>query len=494
MAAAVCDTSGLDRCHFRKTAPNGWGDTFNAYAYSMAWFNNALYVGNSRGNLVMIHQNHPDWMRVWPVRIPQDFHDFDFRAEIWRYLPDKDLWERVLQSPRVKNRNGKLVPRDLGYRSMAVFAPYSDHAESLYVTTFAPASAELPPPILRLRKHSHFKALPHAMADPALNTYRILQVFRDRLYTSPTGRVGGEANSSKTAVVLETEDPAARPWQAVSELGFGDPGNQSFFEMASFNDHLYVGTLNPLTGFQIWKTPGKHKPYLWTRVISNGAYRGKLNELAISMCSFKGCLYVGTAIQNGGYDRAHHVGPAAPELIRIHPDDSWDLIVGTARSTPDGWKVPLSGRGPGFDNPFNGYFWRMAVHQDWLYLGTYKWTILLPYLKQQAWPAHLRWLVDRIGIDELACFAGGCELWRSADGVNWLPITRSGFENPYNYGVRTLQSTPVGLFLGTANPFGPDVAVRNQASHSQAEVWEYHRNDSGGLEVWLGAHTRPAEP
>src|SRR5581483_8569205 len=133
-------------------------------------------------------------------------------------------------------------------------------------------------------------------------------------------------------------------------------------------------------------------------VLTNGAYRGNLNELAISMCPFDGALYVGTAIQNGGYDRAYKVGPAAPELIRIFPDDSWDLIVGTARLTPRGWEVPLSGWGPGFGSPFNGYFWRMAVHDHALYLGTYKWAVMLPWLKSERWPLWLRRAAHRVGV------------------------------------------------------------------------------------------------
>jgi hypothetical protein len=474
---------GLAPGDFRQIASNGWGDAFNAYAYSMAWFDDALYVGNSRGNLVMIHRHHPDWMRVWPVKTPSNFHDFDFRAQIWRYSPRADHWERVYRSPWVYGRKGSRVPRDIGYRSMTLFKPTSASREGLYVAAFAAASSDRPPQILLSRDGLVFEPLSLACSDPALNTYRVLQVFDGRLYTSPTGRTGGEANASGSAVVLETSDPASEPWQPVSELGFGDPDNQTLFEMASFNGHLYVGTLNPCTGFQIWKTPGGRKPWRWYRVMTNGAYRGNLNEIAISMCVFKGALYIGTAIQNGGYDHAHKIGPAAPELIRIHPDDSWDLIVGDTRMTPRGWKSPLSGWRPGFDNPFNGYFWRISVHDSSLYLGTYKWAVMLPWLKSDRWPAWFRWAAYRMGIDELAYSAGGFDLWRSPDGTDWRPVTRNGFNNPYNYGVRTLQSTPFGLFVGTANPFGPDVAVRS------GENWQYRRNPKGGLEIWLGSKT-----
>ena len=475
------DDHGLGRADFRQVSANGWGDRFNAYAYSMAWFGDALYVGNSRGNLVMIHRNHPEWLKTWPVRVPREFHDLDFRAQIWRYAPRSGVWDRVYHSPRVPSRDGKQVPRDIGYRSMAV------HRDALYVAGFSTASSGLPPQILRSRDGRAFEAVSTAGTDPALNTYRILQVFDGRLYTSPTGRIGGATNACNSAVVLETENPATQPWQPVSELGFGDPDNQTFFEMAVFRGHLYVGTLNPSTGFQIWKTPGGRKPYRWSRVVTNGAYRGNLNEIAISMCPFKDALYVGTAIQNGGYDRLNKVGPAAPELIRIHPDDSWDLIVGTPRATAEGGKFPLSGKGPGFDNPFNGYFWRMTVHDGWLYLGTYKWTVFLPYLTRDQWAPEFRWIVDKVGVDELAHTAGGFDLWRSPDGVNWYPVTRNGFDNPYNDGVRTLQSTPHGLFVGTANPFGPEVAVRVREAKSGSDSWEFRANHEGGLEIWLGS-------
>jgi hypothetical protein len=51
--------------------------------------------------------------------------------------------------------------------------------------------------------------------------------------------------------------------------------------------------------------------------------------------------------------------------------------------------------------------------------------------------------------------------------------------------VRSLISTPHGLFVGTANPFGPTVARRVGAD------WIYEPNPAGGLEVWRGTKTWP---
>jgi hypothetical protein len=199
------------------------------------------------------------------------------------------------------------------------------------------------------------------------------------------------------------------------------------------------------------------------------------------MCVFKNALYVGSGIQNGGYDRTYRVGPAAPELIRIYPDDTWDLVVGDPRRTPQGFKAPLSGMQPGFNNFFNGYFWRMVSHNGWLYLGTFDWSVFLPYAASPTMFPWLRNYINSCGAWNIVEDRGGFDLWRSRDGFNWVPVTLRGLGSPYNYGARTMLSTPVGLFVGTANPFGPEVAVRLPAG------WAYMPNSRGGAEVWLGA-------
>ena len=54
------------------------------------------------------------------------------------------------------------------------------------------------------------------------------------------------------------------------------------------------------------------------KIIDKGAYRGRLNQCVLSMATFKGALYVGSGIQGGGVDTQNRVGPAPPEMIRIH--------------------------------------------------------------------------------------------------------------------------------------------------------------------------------
>lgn len=487
----------LDAGDFTSIGTQGLGDPLNSYAHSMAWFRDHLYVGTTRANLCMAKANNPPNMKPWPVKCPDDLYDLDRRAQIWRYSPRSQTWQKIYTSPLVRGREGKEVARDIGYRAMAVFQAANDRFPALYVCTWSPSKAERPPVVLRSYDGIHFQEIPIPTRDASLNTFRVLLPFNRRLFTSPTGKTLGwkgstyqaaHVNMSGEPVVFATLNPASHGWRAASPSGFGDPQNVTVFEMAPFGDHLYAGTLNPTSGLQVWKTKAEGEPpFQWTNVIQGGAHRGALNECSLSMCAFGDALYVGTGIQNGGYDRVHHVGPGASELLRIYPDDTWDLVVGKSRTTPDGYKRNLSGLGPGFDNFFNGYIWRMAVHDGYLYAATYDWSVMLPYLPVAKWPYWLRQAVERRGIDKILAETGGFDLWRTRDGSHWAPVTRTGFGNPYNYGGRTMISTPFGLFLGTANPFGPEVAERTRTG------WEYRPNPQGGCEIWLGSKTLQQE-
>jgi hypothetical protein len=147
------------------------------------------------------------------------------------------------------------------------------------------------------------------------------------------------------------------------------------------------------------------------------------------MHSFQGRLYVGS---NGWYPQQL----LRSELIRINPDDTWELVVGNPRRTPQGRKIPLSGLADGFGNPFNLHFWRMQEHQGALYLAT----------NDGSWGFQTMPWLDSIIKDEY-----GFDVWMSKNGQEWGQITRDGFGDKFNFGARTFASTPFGLFLGSAN-------------------------------------------
>lgn len=479
------NTRGLAEPDFRLTCESGFGDGWNHYAHSMTWFEGRIYVGTTRATMAMNKWNLPrPALYPWPVDSADDIYDVPRQAEIWAYIPEADRWERVFQAPMVTGRNKRLVPRYIGFRGITVFQGASDSKPCLYVSTWAPQLAE-PPDVLRSEDGVHFEPVPRPPFSEAVRSFRTLQVFNGRVHTTPTSSSAGARRSSDSigsdSTIYATDDLQTARWQPASEEGFGSKANLTVFEMEVFNGHLYAATVNPRTGFELWKTRGGDLPYRWTRVLRNGAWRGPLNEVGVSLHEFKGALYVGTGILNGGYHRAARLGPAAAEVLRVWPDDSWELLVGDPRTTPDGIRYPLSGYSAGFDVLFNGYVWRMASHDGWLYAGTFCWANTIPYLQKHAWPEDLLVLVNRWGVDKVVRRYGGCELWRTADGEHWEPVTRSGFGNMYNWGVRNIVSTPHGLFVATANPFGPTIAQRQADGQ-----WAYVPNPRGGCEVWLG--------
>jgi hypothetical protein len=429
-------------------------------------------------------------VHIWPVEGPdaddiEGLYKLDRRAQIWRYDPLQDTWEEVFRAPMVTGTTGTQVPRETGMRSMVVYQGINDQQPCLYVATWAVSRS---PGALLLRSEdglTYEPVSPYGIIEglPVTAT-RVLIPFNGKLYTSPNGTRGyGKTfaiNVSANPIVYETNDPGSGRWTPVSEPGFGDPGNEGVFMVCPFKDQLYAGTFNK-RGYEIWRSEcSGEPPYTWTRVLQQGGYRGPLNQVVTSMHVFKGALYIGSGIQNGGSDRVNNIGPAGSELIRINADDSWDLLVGDPRDTPDGKRRPLSTYTSGFGNVFNGYFWDMGSHDGWLYLGTMDSTIWINWFDLDHSPALAREFVNKVGVENLLAHEAGCDLWRSADGENWMPVTQVGFDNFYNLGVRKIISTPHGLALGVANVFGPRVAVKRDGQ------WQYEDNPRGGLEIWFG--------
>ena len=473
---------GFSQRDFKRVAQGGFGDGLNNYSHSMAFFNDRLYVATTRGNFPLMKARLPIGMSPWPVECPENPFDLDLHAEIWCFNPHTGIWKRRYKAETIIGTHGKPIPKALGYRGMVVHHPDKKKPPALFISTWSPAKG--PGPVL-LRTEDGKKFTPSC--EPGLiglpvTTIRTMAEFKGRLYTTPAGTRGSNPNVSSHSIVYESREPEKGEWQPVSDFGFGDPTNKTVFEMVGFEDHLYVGTFN-LEGYQVWRTDAEGAPpYKWEKIIEKGAFRGPLNQCALSMHPFKGALYIGSAIQGGGIDRQNKIGPAPPELIRIFPDGHWDLIVGEARDTPDGYKIPLSGYLPGFDNFFNGYFWRMCEHDGWLYVSTFDWSSTLGYAKRDNWPASFIRIIDELGKEFLLKNQSGFDLYRSFDGENWVPVTTNGMGNPYNIGLRTMTSSPYGLFLGTANPFGPKIIPINGKT--------YIPNPRGGCEVYFAPDRR----
>jgi hypothetical protein len=146
-----------------------------------------------------------------------------------------------------------------------------------------------------------------------------------------------------------------------------------------------------------------------------------------------GRLYVGTA--------------TFAEMIRINADDTWDLVMGTPRMDPvtGQWKYPTSNLDAGFGSTLNDHVWYQDDPNNYLYAGTYN--------------AGSGERNDPVFGPELQSSQGG-QLYVTPDDWYYTPVTTTGFSSPsdpyggvFDYGIRTMVSTPYGLFLGTANDY-----------------------------------------
>ena len=483
-------TRGLSQGHFRRVATHGFGDGANSYPWSSRWFEGRLYIGTnrhgfvtgvSRGNIPVVN------LEVYPVRpVPEDklVDDLDMRGQIWRYDPKADFWECVFRSPLVRNAKGKVVPLAGNFRSMAVFQGRSDPKPVIYVFSNA-GFAGISPILFRSVNGDFFEPVspPGLGFGKRFNNFRGLFPFKGKLFMAPGGTGGKALVVSNVVEVYCTDDPVEGKWvKAFGHENTNDPTNGGVYDLAACGDYLYLSTVNVRNGCQLWKTKADGwPPYEWIQVFDNGAGRGRFNQGLAGFGVLGEDLYMGTFVQNGGYDRHNDIGPIAAEVLRVHPDDTWDIVVGEPRMTPQGLKLPSSGREAGFGNHMNGYVWRLANHEGALYAGTLNLMSYIGYARRPDWPAYMQNYLHPSIFDEdqLNSFYG-CEVWRTVDGDRWEPVTRNGFGNHYNLGVRAMVSTPHGLFIGCVNTFGPEAAVKGPGG------WRYEPNPRGGLEIWLG--------
>jgi hypothetical protein len=418
----------------RPIAEHGFGDSRNSYAWSMAWFKGALYVGTARSAACV---ENATIVRYFPsagslrapagVRCPASIFDDDLRAEIWRYDPAPGRWTRVYRSPTIRNPRapGKPLARDIGYRGMAVVRGAGGH-RALYVgaVTADEIVPELarrhPPRLLRTTDGRHFRALAgdpgviHGRVGPQRPIgYRAMAVDDGRLYVTASGGLTGDG------VVVRVDHPAGRHprYRQVSPRGMG------VFELQPFAGRLYAGTGDPDQGYGVWQVDGRRASG-WKPVLTGGAGRGPAITSVVSMAAYRGHLYVGASAWGTS------LFPAS-ELIRIAPDGSWDVVVGNAREG----KVALSGFPDGFGNAFNSHFWRMQVYRGALLLGTNDWSWSL---RGTAGAGELR---SQFGFD----------LYGTCDGDAWWLASNDGFGTGDDFGVRTMAASRAGLFLGTTN-------------------------------------------
>jgi hypothetical protein len=454
-----------------KIVTGGFGDPLNHYAHSGAWFQGRLFIGTSRANLQFLKLGKlnveiPHWpVEDLGVNYTPDFEKRVSAAEIWslsKLEHNAYKMKCVYQSPyHPFSTADKPFRSEISYRSMCVYKD-SGRDQCLFVSTTSRSNGD-GPDLLCSRDGNSFQRLPKPHTGqaskgkdkcPRFSSIRNLIQFDDLLVTCVTGGTKGNINHSLNTNIYASQSPETGAWVSINGVGFGSrPEYFCVFSLCAHHGHLYAGTAG-LNGFALFKgTRTGTLKFKWELVVDRGAGRGSLNQGIVSMCSFGDDLYLGSGIQNGGYDRVHNVGPAAFEVLRMNAAGSIELLVGSDRQDYSA----RSSYGPGFSNPFNAYLWKMEVHRNHLYVGTLDTSIFSLFTSVDKLASFSADKISRTDLLEWLMASGGADLRRTKDGELWEPVTTNGFANFYNYGIRSLVSNGDNLFIGTANPFGPRI-------------------------------------
>lgn len=432
---------------------------------SATYFNDKLYIGTGRRPIKYGgNQENAGIVGRLRERMGDDdgARDTD-GAQLIAFDSKTRTFEVCYESPLVEYPDGITRARDRSVRAACVAQLPGDKGPTLYLGA---GGLEYNSVILRTEDGKTFEEselLGFGIKGDAPSVRSIVN-WQNKLISTPIGRNYGknglyDDNESAFPIVYETDDPISGEWRAISEPGFGDSNNIGINELLTFQDRIYAGTTNIRHGYQIWYTEGKGEPpYEWTCVLKDGAYRGPSNQFAICSKVFGDHLYMGSALPRLGLRGHQTYGPIAPELIRIAPDNSWELVVGQPRLTPDGFKKPISACGPGFDNPLAQAFWRSTVHEGEFWVACSNWTWMPSFTRNRSdiSESHLAALQAIVEAGDPLHFS----IYRTRDGVDWSPVTTTGFglSSTPKAGVRELLSTPAGVFVSMAQPTNAGLA------------------------------------
>jgi hypothetical protein len=263
-----------------------------------------------------------------------------------------------------------------------------------------------------------------------ISSFNKVTAFNNRLYLV----VGGDFGHG---VLYEAANPELgnNAFQKVS------PAGMTFTFMEVFKDRLYLAQgAQPVDSnppYKIVKMDTSVSPYAFSTVV-DGARLPAWNA-ANAPRSIATMHAVGDALW---------VASNQPvELLRINPNDTWDLFIGQSRQDASlKWRYPRTGLGDNFDWFFNIHIHRMQSHNGHLYTATAD-------------------LSNGYPLNTLATFNNlfqsryGFDVHRTTNGWYFSPITLQGFQekdplgtnNWNNFTGRVMNTTEYGLFIGTGN-------------------------------------------
>ncbi|MBU1670256.1 MAG: hypothetical protein KKF41_08760 [Actinobacteria bacterium] len=255
-------------------------------------------------------------------------------------------------------------------------------------------------------------------------------------------------------------------WTQVNDDGFtsfgGNDWNMAVTSMTVCNfggvDYLFVGTLNLVSGCQLWRTAGAGgPPYAdWVQVNTNGF--GGTNMGISSMATFShggtDYLQVGTANVLGGCEVWETAGAGGP------PFADWIQVNSSGFVLPP---TPNNSAASAMEE-FGGYLYAGTTNSGGCEVYRTDCTGPVPYTWTQANAAGFgdanNQMVSSMTADGSYLYAGtqnanGCSVLRT-DGTGgpppaWTPVNTAGFGDTNNAAAYSLTFFDGGLYVGTGN-------------------------------------------
>jgi hypothetical protein len=267
----------------------------------------------------------------------------------------------------------------------------------------------------------------------ASTTIAVLEVFRNQLYV-------GAANWNFGARIWRTTDGSL--WEPVAMLG---EGNKAILDMIGFAGNLYAGTGWSEKPAEIWRSKDG---VTWIPVTTDGFGLMDSNG-ADAFVIYSDMLYVAISdeTEDGGVSilrsSTGDAGSWMPVVTNGNGDPDNFLITGFAlfkdslyaigKNRTTGafvWKASPDGASwtqvnpPGFGDAFQAEAISIAAFKGNLYVGT---------------------------CGSYPCSAENGQIWKSSNGVDWLPVVTNGFGNGSNRDVTALYEYQGALYAVVSN-------------------------------------------
>lgn len=393
----------------------------------------------------------------WPAAVPFPTVP-DPGPAIYRMDVRSRQWTKLYQSPA-----------DVGYRMMKSFRG-GPGGEILYAGSAGFQTCRL----IAVESSGSVTEVFRSPARPAISSIRAI--------TQHDGRLFWAADTAQQPGIWHSSNPLGdfRAGRSFAELPQPDPGmipaRAEVADMISAYGWLYVFYIahSPVPGQPIlegfWTVKGRWmgNRWVWQPLVGNhpqAKYRPGIDSAlngAAAPFRYKNHVYVGTLDGNTfrmmtGLGGASLPGPVGGQL---QPEVIINIMGGRHGmrvyrfDAADRWeRVMPGGRGDaaaeGFGSALNKYIWRFGEQNGVLYAGTFDISTGVDVLSGGSFQDPV---------------IRGFDLCSTKDGINWTCESRNGFDDPFNYGVRSFVSDAQkgALYMGTANPFyGCQIWMRN---------------------------------